>query len=96
VDALMPMVYFRAHDGDQAAWFEQWTGFQARLAEETGVPIVPGVGGWLNRPAATLEQTVASMSVGHGALVYSYQQPTEDDSREVWAELADRRWGFDR
>jgi uncharacterized lipoprotein YddW (UPF0748 family) len=96
VDALMPMVYFRAHDGDQNAWFEQWTGFQARLAEETGVPIVPGVGGWLNRPAATVEQTIASMSVGHGAMVYSYQQPTEDESREVWAELADRRWGFDQ
>jgi uncharacterized lipoprotein YddW (UPF0748 family) len=95
VDALMPMVYFRADDVDQARWFDEWTAFQERLARRTGTPVVPGVGGWLNRPEATLAQTVASMGVGHGAMVYSYQQPTADESRQVWGQLAERRWGFE-
>ena len=94
VDALMPMVYFRDADEQQAAWFDQWTEFQTDLNAQTPTRIVPGVGGWLNAPEATLEQTTRSMGVGDGALVYSYQQPTSDESREVFDELADQRWGF--
>ncbi|WP_052667192.1 glycoside hydrolase family 10 protein [Nitriliruptor alkaliphilus] len=93
VDVLMPMVYFREADSQQAGWFTRWTDYQRALNAETDARIVPGVGGWLNAPAATVDQTVRSMGVGDGAMVYSYQQPTADESREVWRELADRRWG---
>jgi uncharacterized lipoprotein YddW (UPF0748 family) len=95
VDVIMPMVYFREGDDQQRAWFAQWTDYQRRLASEVDAKIVPGVGGWLNAPGHTFAQTVASMGVGDGAMVYSYQQPTADESRGVWSELADARWGFD-
>jgi uncharacterized lipoprotein YddW (UPF0748 family) len=93
VDVLMPMVYFREDDEQQARWFAQWTAYQADLNGRTPTRIVPGVGGWLNRPEATLDQTLRSAAVGDGAMVYSYQQPTADESREVLTELRDRGWG---
>ena len=93
LDAVLPMVYFRAHDPEQAEWFEQWIAFQRELAAQTSTRVVPGVGGWLNRPDATLAQVLASATVGDGALVYSYQQPTDDGSREVWDRLSARGWG---
>ncbi len=96
VDVLMPMNYFRAHDADQAAWFGQWLRFQAALTAETGVPVVPGVGGWLNRPAATEAQVAAAVTAAGGAVVYSYQQPTDDGSRDVWSRLAAADWYGDR
>ncbi len=94
VDVLMPMVYFREADDQQATWFAQWTAYQATINAETRTRIVPGVGGWLNAPAATLDQTVRSMGVGDGAMVYSYQQPTADETRAVFDALAEQRWGF--
>lgn len=94
VDVLMPMVYFRESDAEQSRWFAQWTAYQARLNADTPTRIAPGVGGWLNAPAGTLSQTVRAMGVGDGAMIYSYQQPTADESRGVFAELAERRWGF--
>lgn len=95
VDVVMPMVYFRESDSQQRAWFAQWTGFQRRLADEVDTRVVPGVGGWLNSPGNTVQQTLASMEAGDGAMVYSYQQPSSDESRTVWPRLADARWGFD-
>lgn len=93
VDVLMPMVYFREADPQQAGWFRTWIEYQTDLNGRTGSRIVPGVGGWLNAPAETLDQTVRSMGVGDGAMVYSYQQPTFDESRGVWSDLAARGWG---
>jgi uncharacterized lipoprotein YddW (UPF0748 family) len=93
LDVLMPMVYFREADAQQAGWFSRWTDYQRDLNARTEARIVPGVGGWLNTPAATLDQTLRSTAVGDGAMVYSYQQPTADESRGVWRELAERGWG---
>ncbi|MEX2563337.1 MAG: family 10 glycosylhydrolase [Nitriliruptoraceae bacterium] len=92
VDAVVPMNYFRAHVEEQAAWFDQWLAFGAELATTTDVLIVPGIGGWLNEPDATLEQVAAAMAAGDGAVVYSFQQPTRDESRGVWADLAAGPW----
>jgi uncharacterized lipoprotein YddW (UPF0748 family) len=93
VDAVMPMNYFRAHDAEQARWFEGWLAYERALARDVEPRIVPGPGGYLNRPSNVLAQVRAGMAID-GAAVYSYQQPTEDGSRAVWAELARTRWGY--
>ena len=92
VDAVVPMNYFRAHVDEHAAWFDQWLAFGAELTASTDVLIVPGIGGWLNEPDAMVEQVVAAMATGDGAIIYSFQQPTRDESRGVWAELAAGPW----
>jgi len=92
VDAVVPMNYFRAHIDEHAAWFDQWLAFGAELAAATDVLIVPGIGGWLNEPDAMVQQVVAAMASGDGAIVYSFQQPTRDESRGVWADLAAGPW----
>jgi uncharacterized lipoprotein YddW (UPF0748 family) len=92
VDAVMPMVYFRAHVEEQARWFDQWIEFSASLAASSDVRVVPGVAGWLNTKDSTLSQVSAAMSAADGALVYSYQQPTADDDHRMWSELASSEW----
>ena len=93
VDAVMPMNYFRAHDPTQARWFAQWIGYEVALARETDVQVVPGPGGYLNHPSNGVRQVRAAMAAD-GAMVYSYQQPTEDNTREIWTRLAQTRWGY--
>ncbi len=92
VDAVMPMLYFRARVEDQARWFGEWTDAVSALSADHDVAIVPGVAGWLNTPVDTLDQVAAVMAVADGALVYSYQQPTDDGSRALWSQLADSSW----
>ncbi len=93
VDAVMPMTYFRAHEPEQARQFAGWMAFHAQLAATAAGSVVPGIGGWLNHPDAVVEQVHAAMDAGDGAVVYSYQQPTEDDSRDVWDRLETTGWG---
>ncbi len=93
VDAVLPMNYFRAHDAEQARWFGQWLAYERALAREVEAQVVPGPGGYLNRPANVATQVRAGMAVD-GASVYSFQQPTEDASRDIWAQLARTRWGY--
>jgi uncharacterized lipoprotein YddW (UPF0748 family) len=93
VDAVMPMNYFRAHDPTQARWFARWIDYEADLAHRSAAQIVPGPAGYLNRPPNVVNQVRAAM-VADGAMVYSYQQPTEDSTREVWTRLAQTRWGY--
>jgi uncharacterized lipoprotein YddW (UPF0748 family) len=93
VDAVMPMNYFRAHESTQAGWFARWIDYEVALARETDVQIVPGPAGYLNQPANVESQVRAAMAAD-GAMVYSYQQPTLDGSREVWTRLAQTRWGY--
>lgn len=93
VDAVMPMHYFREHDEEQRGWLRSWLAFDAELAAATETAIVPGIGGWLNAPDAVLDQVSSASRAGDGVLVYSFQQPTEDASREVWQDLDERGWG---
>lgn len=93
VDAVVPMTYFRDHVVEQATWFNQWIAFQRSLAAaESDVLIVPGLGGWLNDPQATIRQAEQAASHGDGVIIYSFQQPTRDESRGVWSDLADSAW----
>jgi uncharacterized lipoprotein YddW (UPF0748 family) len=93
LDAVMPMNYFRAHDPAQAAWFSRWITYERALARDAAAQVVPGPAGYLNYPANVRSQVRAAMSVD-GAMVYSYQQPTLDGTRTVWAALARTRWGY--
>ncbi len=92
VDVLFPMNYFRAHVDEQATWYGQWLDLEAELATATDALIVPGLAGWLNAPEATLMQVGAATETTDGAAVYSYQQPTDDGSREIWRRLAEVAW----
>ncbi|MFA9447038.1 family 10 glycosylhydrolase [Egicoccus sp. AB-alg6-2] len=93
VDAVVPMNYFRAHEAEPARWFDAWLAYERALAATTDVQVVPGPAGYLNRPAAVHRQVTTAMRVD-GAVIYSYQQPTEDASRAVWGELARSRWHY--
>jgi uncharacterized lipoprotein YddW (UPF0748 family) len=102
VDAVIPMTYFRSHEVDQAAWFTDWLAFQGELAAASGVAVVPGIGAWLNQTDAVIGQVQAASQAADGAVVYSYQQPTDEPPetdgevagvRPFWAELAERGWG---
>lgn len=92
VDMVVPMNYFRAHDTDQADWFAQWLAYENELASTSTTAVVPGVGGWLNRPDAVTAQIAAAIAAADGAVVYSYQQPADTDGGEVWRTLAQRGW----
>ena len=92
VDVLFPMNYFRAHVAEQAEWYEQWLDLESELATATDTLIVPGIAGWLNAPPATLAQVGAATDSTDGAALYSYQQPTDDDTRDIWRELANLSW----
>jgi uncharacterized lipoprotein YddW (UPF0748 family) len=94
VDAVFPMNYFRAHEPEHAQWFAGWMAYQHDLADEVEARIVPGPAGYLNSPANATAQVRTAMHRGDGAMVYSFQQPTIDHSREIWRELADTRWGY--
>lgn|GEM_PF-1670371 len=94
LDAVMPMNYYRYHIPEQARWFDRWLAYERVLAAGSSVAVVPGPGGYLNRPDNVLIQVRAAMRAD-GATVYSYQQPTDDASRHVWTRLAERRWGYD-
>ncbi len=94
LETLMPMNYFRAHVPAQATGFQQWLRYEQRLAQGTSVTVAPGLAGYLNRPAATLRQVEDSMRRADGAVIYSYQQPTDDNSRGIWDQLAQNRWRY--
>jgi uncharacterized lipoprotein YddW (UPF0748 family) len=94
VDMVLPMNYFRAHDADQARWFEQWLRYEQQLAAGSTSRVVPGIAGYLNRPAAGLDQMQRAMARTDGAAMYSYQQPTLDGGRGIWGRLAGSRWGY--
>lgn len=101
VDAVLPMVYFRTHVPEQAAWLTDWLAFLRALAGEVDTQVVPGIGGWLNRPGAVQAQLAAAHRAGDGVALYSYQQPTDrpedvaggDGVRPIIAELAGSGWG---
>lgn len=101
VDAVLPMVYFRDHVPEQAAWFSDWLSFQASLAAEADGHVIPGVGGWLNTPEAALRQLGAAAEVADGVALYSYQQPADDPAaandlggiRPFWSDLDRSDWG---
>ncbi|MEX0869738.1 MAG: family 10 glycosylhydrolase [Nitriliruptoraceae bacterium] len=96
LDAVLPMVYFRAHEPDQAANFDQWIDYLAGLStDDSGagtVTVVPGIGGWLNGTDDVAGQiTAARTATGHVA-VYSYQQPTSDEIADFWKVLGADGW----
>ncbi len=92
VDVLYPMNYFRAHEPEQAGWFDGWVAYQSELTTEVDTAIVGGVGGWLNQPDAVVEQLrIASTSLD-GAALYSFQQPVEGDRAGLLARLAGSAW----
>jgi uncharacterized lipoprotein YddW (UPF0748 family) len=101
VDAVLPMVYFRQHVPEQAAWFDDWLTFQATVAEEADARVVPGVGGWLNAPDAVLLQLGMAAAAADGVALYSYQQPSDDTEadtdrpgvRPFWDLLGRTDWG---
>ena len=94
VDAVAPMLYFRDHEPGQAAWFDQWTGYVEETAHAHDTLVAPGVAGYLNTTNAAEAQVRAAMSAGNGALVYSYQQPT-DDGGDLFGRLGEEGWGGD-
>jgi uncharacterized lipoprotein YddW (UPF0748 family) len=94
VDELMPMNYFREANPEHAGWLRQWMRYQRALTAESDVQLAAGIGGYLNAPAATLTQTYLGMERVDGAILYSYQQPTLDHSRDVLDRLAATRWGY--
>ncbi len=104
VDAVLPMVYFRDHEPDQAAWFEDWVAFQRQLTEASETRVVPGIAGWLNAPDAVLDQLDTAAEATDGVALYSYQQPADDPDaavdadrvRPFWEELAHTGWGRSR
>lgn len=93
VDAVMPMNYFRAAEPEQAAWLTGWLAFQSRLSADHDALVVPGLAGYLNTPADALAQIHEATATGDGAVMYSYQQPTLDESRGIWSDLASSGWG---
>lgn len=94
IDTAFPMNYFRDHDPAQAAGFTQWLAYERALRGASQARVVSGIAGYLNYPQAALRQIHRAMQHTDGALVYSYQQPTNDHSRELWGELAATRWGY--
>lgn len=94
LDAVLPMNYFRGDRPDQARWFGEWLAFESQLAASTDTLVVPGIAGFLNPPATAVAQIEAATQSTDGAMMYSYQQPTVDHSRGVWATLAERVWGL--
>jgi uncharacterized lipoprotein YddW (UPF0748 family) len=93
LDAVLPMNYFRAHDPVQATWFTRWIAYERALASVAATQVVPGPAGYLNYPANVRTQVRAAMTVD-GAMIYSYQQPTLDGTRTIWAQLAGTRWAY--
>ncbi|MEX2548672.1 MAG: family 10 glycosylhydrolase [Nitriliruptoraceae bacterium] len=92
VDVLYPMNYFRAHEPEQAGWFDGWVSYQGALAAEVDTAIVGGVGGWLNGPDAVVEQLRTAATSLDGAALYSFQQPVEGDRAGMLARLAGSDW----
>ena len=94
VDAVFPMNYFRDHVPEHRGWWNGWLAYEQALAAEVDARIVPGPAGYLNRPAAAYNQTQTALRMGDGAMIYSFQQPTEDHSRAIWRQLGETRWGY--
>lgn len=94
IDAVFPMNYFRGDLTAQARDHELWLAHQGRLTADVAAKIVSGPAGYLNTPATTVDQVVNGLRRTNGAMVYSFNQPTKDGSRALWAQLARTRWGY--
>ena len=94
VDTVFPMNYYRDHDTTQRRQFARWLQYEQYLRGEVEGRIVPGPAGYLNHPTAAYDQAQTAMRMGDGAMIYSFQQPTEDGSRDIWRQLGETRWGY--
>jgi uncharacterized lipoprotein YddW (UPF0748 family) len=90
VDYLLPMDYYR-EAGQQAAWFDTWTKWQANVAGRRN--IVLGLGSYLNSADGVMAQLDRARALGAlGVALYSYAVPTADlenagvDDRLAYAE----------
>lgn len=91
VDAVMPMIYF--DQSVHGTWFAQWAAFARRLAAEVEPLVAPGVGAWLNTPAAGADQLAAVMRGTDGGVVYSYQQNAARPPHDgLFRRLPEGRW----
>ena len=76
VDYLLPMDYYR-ESGDQSAWFDTWTRWQAANSGKRGVAL--GLGAYLNPTEGSLAQLGRARALGSlGVALYSYATPARD------------------
>ncbi len=76
VDYLLPMDYYR-ESGEQAGWFDTWTGWQARYPGKRAVAL--GLGAYLNLTDGSLAQLTRARALGAlGVALYSYAVPARD------------------
>ncbi|MDQ3808736.1 MAG: family 10 glycosylhydrolase, partial [Chloroflexota bacterium] len=79
VDYLVPMNYYR-ESGDQSAWFDSWTRWQASHPGRRGVAF--GLGAYLNAAQGSLAQLERARALGGlGVALYSYAVPARDLER---------------
>jgi uncharacterized lipoprotein YddW (UPF0748 family) len=89
VDAVYPMLYFQTPLRQE--WLDRWLAFTGQLASGGRAEVAAGVGAWLNPPLAVIEQLRRGAEATDGAIVYSWQQPSDGDRdatlaaiRELW------------
>ena len=76
VDYLLPMDYYR-ESGDQSAWFDTWTRWQAANPGKRTVAL--GLGAYLNVTEESLAQLGRARALGSlGIALYSYAVPARD------------------
>jgi uncharacterized lipoprotein YddW (UPF0748 family) len=76
VDYVLPMDYYR-ENGEQAAWFDNWTQWQVTYAGKRNV--VLGLGSYLNTADGVIAQLGRARLLGPlGVALYSYAVPTAD------------------
>jgi len=76
VDYVLPMDYYR-ENGQQAAWFDTWTQWQAANSGRRGV--VLGLGAYLNPLDGVLAQLGRARALNPlGVAIYSYAVPTRE------------------
>lgn len=85
LDAVYPMNYF--DEQVYGAWYAQWLDFEAQLADATGVVVAGGVAGYLNRPEASIGQLRRATEALDGAVLYSFQQTSQDAPLDVLFDL---------
>lgn len=90
VDHVYPMLYFRS--AEDAAWFDRWLAFTAQVASGSRGEVAAGVGAWLNTSDATVDQLRRGEQSTDGAIVYSWQQPSNGD-RDATLRAIRGLWG---